>query len=295
MLSSAIKPNVRAKSAADVFRTDDTSRQQHSRPPLRKSVATVNPPQPFGRLARFLAGVALTLACAVLGISLGLLWVKLTVSARSMGWDAIADMLGGIVVGGALGLLAGAWLSAGLSAQARWWSAGAGTLLSGLLLAILAWSAPPPKTPPGPAAKWSFEPHFRIGLRISHTRQALSAVPANERPWPFVEASIVSSKPELVLTGWGPQFQRCKAKPTEADLRLVIPLLQQLVGASGDYCRTPEEDLALSANWSLKGNRGNQGLHSGCLAQHPGLRALADGVARIGQRYCATPDITAAR
>jgi hypothetical protein len=82
------------------------------------------------RLARLIAALFLLLACALLGAAIGLMSVRLFLPEPTMGWDGIADALGGMMVGGGLGLLTGAYLAGGLSVRARWWSAAVATLLA---------------------------------------------------------------------------------------------------------------------------------------------------------------------
>ncbi len=52
-------------------------------------------------------GFILVLSCLFAGAMLGLLWVKLFVPAKEMGWDGLADTLGGLMLGALIGVIAG--------------------------------------------------------------------------------------------------------------------------------------------------------------------------------------------
>ena len=60
---------------------------------------------------RVLVGLVTTASCVVTGAILGIVFVKLFVPKRGMGWDQIADALGGLMLGAALGLVLGVVLA----------------------------------------------------------------------------------------------------------------------------------------------------------------------------------------
>lgn len=94
------------------------------------------------RLHALIAGLVLALACAFVGASIGLLGARLLSTPTGMGWDAIADALGGLMVGGVLGLGAGLYLNVGLSVRSRWWSSIVAVMLGLGILFSLALTAP---------------------------------------------------------------------------------------------------------------------------------------------------------
>ena len=61
-----------------------------------------------------------------------------------MGWDQLADTLGGMMLGGGLGLVAGAVLWRGLDRRGRLWGIALGVLLLAVLLSYL---SGPPRAP----------------------------------------------------------------------------------------------------------------------------------------------------
>ena len=81
-----------------------------------------------------IAALALALSCIALGAAIGLMtgWLLATPVTAPDIFDAAVEIL----VGGALGLLAGLYLAHDLSVRARWWSA----LFAMLLAAATAWS-----------------------------------------------------------------------------------------------------------------------------------------------------------
>ena len=93
------------------------------------------------RFARAIAAISLALACVILGAAIGLMSASLLTPKDAMGWDGIADALGGLMVGGVLGLVAGGYLASGLSVRARWWSAAVALVLAAGTLWSLALTA----------------------------------------------------------------------------------------------------------------------------------------------------------
>ena len=235
---------------------------------------------------RILTGLALLASSMLAGAALGLLWVKLFVAPKDMGWDGLADALGGMMLGALIGLVAAGFMIALLSVRRQWAGFGITAAVAVLTVVGLVRTAPERREAPPPVAKKSFQPTFRVGLRVGHTREILSVVASDERPIPFVEAEVSTGKPELVFVGWGPAFHRCTAAPTEVDLESLVPRIRRVIAASSSYCRTPEDDLTLSVSWNLAGDIGNQGLEAGCLPDQPALRELVDAVNVLGERLC---------
>lgn len=93
------------------------------------------------RVARVTAALSLVLTCVLLGAVIGLLGVRLFAPEQTTEWHDVADALGGLVVGGASGLVAGGYLASGLSVRARWWSAAVAVLMAAGTLWSLALTA----------------------------------------------------------------------------------------------------------------------------------------------------------
>ena len=235
---------------------------------------------------KILSGLALCVTSVLAGISLGLLYVRLFVPPKAMGWDGIADVLGGMMVGALLGLVAGIVLIRAFKPKKQLQTSGLSLVIAGLIFAGLVFTAPEQESSPPPTIKKSFQPFFRISMRVSHTQEILNTVRENERPFPFTEAEISTSKPVLEFTGWGPEYSQCIATPGESDLRALIPLLENAKAQAGPYCRTPEDDLNLAASWNLDGESGSQGFQVGCLAEKPAFLTLANTIAEMANRLC---------
>ena len=222
-------------------------------------------------------------------MALGLLYVRLFVPSTGVGFDALADALGGMIVGSLVGLVAGGIMVARLEVRRQWMVIGVWLAVTILTFAGLALTARERGSAPlaaEPDVKKSFQPTFRVGMRVSHTREILARVGSDEHPLPFTEAEVSTGKPELVLVGWGPDFNECTALPSESDLTDLVPRIRDAMAAAGSYCRTKEEDLKLAVNWNLAGDAGTQGLDAGCLAELTAVSALADAIGALGQRLC---------
>lgn len=245
----------------------------------------MNDKKVLGWVKRVITGFVLLLSNLFVGMALGLLWVKLFVEV-DMGLGGVADFLGGIMVGAFLGLVLSVVMVILLSVRLQWVWIGIAVVVAGLIYTGLRVTAPEREVSPQPTAKKDFEPFFVVNFRINHSREILLAVPPDERPFPFTEAEIFSSKPELIHVDWGPDFERCITAPSDADLQVLLPLVQAVISAAGPRCQTPEDDLKLSVSWNLAGTRDGQGLDAGCLPDKPEVAALADAIGALGDRLC---------
>lgn len=238
-------------------------------------------------MKRILTGLVLIAAGILAGAALGLLYVKLFVPKTGMGFDGLADALGGMMLGALIGMIAGGLMAFRLPIRKQWMGVGVALALAVVTFGGLVLTAPKREPAPPPVVKKAFRPTFRVKLRVSHTREILEAVAPDDRPLPFTEAEISTGKSGLVLVGWGPDFDRCTAIPIESDLESLVPLIRDANGVAGPFCRTPDDDLTLAANWSLAGKMGGQGLDAGCLDQdHEAIRTLAAAINEIGSRLC---------
>ena len=95
-----------------------------------------------GRWKSLLMGLIFSVSSLLAGGLLGILYVKLFVPAKEMGWDGIADMLGGLMVGGAIGLFAGIYLAWKLPLRKQAMGTGALLLIFGITLLGLKLAAP---------------------------------------------------------------------------------------------------------------------------------------------------------
>ncbi len=95
-----------------------------------------------GIWGRLVVGAGLLGSTTLVGTALGSLWVKLFVPRKAMGWDGIADALGGLMLGGLVGLLAGVILAVLLSRRAQVVGIVVGLVVTGGVFAGLAATAP---------------------------------------------------------------------------------------------------------------------------------------------------------
>ncbi len=239
-------------------------------------------------LTKILTGFGLVSTCTFAGIALGLLFVRLFIPKKTMGWDGIADALGGVMIGALIGFVASLLLIKLLSLKQQGKGILIAALVSGITFAGLIATTPERVQTPAPTIKKAFQPTFRINMRVSHTDEILAAIPENDWPLPFVEAEVSSGKPEFIYKGWGPNFERCVATPTDADLMELVPHIKDINIEAGPFCRTPEDDLNLSASWHLAGESNNQAIQTGCLDERPAFRSMAEAIYTLASHLCNT-------
>jgi hypothetical protein len=241
-----------------------------------------------GSLSGVLSALLLPLVAAVAGALAGGLYVRLFVPKTGMGWDQLADMLGGLMLGGLLGLVAGVALCFFLTARQRWAGAGLLLMLSLATVAVL-FALREPRTPSEPVVREEpFRPWFRASIRVGHSEEILRAVEPGNEPIPFTEAEVSTGLPELVHVGWGPDFVRCRAEPTREELaRLLLLVTAAAEEAKAGPCRTDNEaDLGVGVGISLDGERTSARVDAECLPKRPALMALAEAVEEVATHSC---------
>ena len=200
------------------------------------------------------------------------------------------------MVGALVGFLVAVVLIARFAVGVQWKAAAGAVVVTLIVFVGLVLTAPDrgsaAEPDPDPVVKEEpFRPFFRVGVRVSHTREILESVAEDEQPIPFTEVKIRSGGFEFVRTGWGPEFLQCNATLSRDDLAGLLPLLRSAAEVAGEFCRTPEDDLSIAANWSLDGESGNQSLQAGCLEDLPEMAALISELDAMGDRLC--PAVTA--
>ena len=95
---------------------------------------------------RVISGVVLIASTLIAGAAFGILWVRLFIPRKAMGWDNLADFLGGMMVGALLGLVVGAVMVFLFSIRTQWMSIGIAVVVAILIFASLALTAPDNKS-----------------------------------------------------------------------------------------------------------------------------------------------------
>jgi hypothetical protein len=251
-------------------------------------------PAPNHSIGHLVAGLAMVASSTAAGGAIGLLWVRLFAAPAPTGWDAIADALGGVMLGGVIGLLIGAWMARGLPTRVRW----EGTILAALLavgtLVSLAVTAPQraatadtdtdQPTDQSGAAVEPVATAFRVNARLAHSRQRLAEVAPAERPLPFTESSLAPGADGYRSVGWGPAYAECTGEANPAETDAMLAALRELEADS--YCRTPADDLVLAFSWSVDGRQGRQSMDAGCLETRVGFSRLVTALQSVGDRVC---------
>jgi len=135
-------------------------------------------------LMRVITGLVLLASNLIVGAAFGLLWVKLFVDI-DMGLGGVGDVLGGIMVGTLLGLVAGALMVVLLSVRIQWVWISIVVVVAGLTSAGFALTATEREASPQPIVKKKFQPFFTVNLRVSHAQEILTAVPPASDPFPL--------------------------------------------------------------------------------------------------------------
>ena len=237
-------------------------------------------------------GVVSTLLVLVLGgvsgALLGGLFVRLFVPKTGMGWDQIADALGGLMLGGLLGLVAGGVLVFFLDVRRRFMTTVALLVISTIIIIGLALLHEPAPSAEPVVREKPFAPWFRASIRVGHSERILLGIKPSSEPVPFTEAGVWTAVPELEHTGWGPDLRRCKAEPSRDDLNRLLPLVTAAAKeASAGRCRTPrEDDLIVGIAINLDGEKSSASVEGDCLAQRPAMVALTTALDELAARLC---------
>lgn len=126
-------------------------------------------------LTGFISGFLLVVFGGVCGAVLGLLFVRLFVPRTGMGWDQLADALGGLMVGGLLGLVAGGVLIFLLGTRGRFLAAGVLLVVAIAGVVGMAWTREPRPASEPVVREKPFEPWFRVTVRVGHSEEVLQA------------------------------------------------------------------------------------------------------------------------
>ena len=122
-----------------------------------------------------LGALLLTGFAAILGALLGLLYVRLFVPKTGMGWDQLADVLGGLMLGGLIGLVAGAVGVALMAPRRRALAAAICAVLTVALIVGFSVTAPARTQPSPPVVREEpFDPWFNVQIHIGHTEEILA-------------------------------------------------------------------------------------------------------------------------
>ena len=228
---------------------------------------------------KLLAILLLVISGGFLGMTLGGLYVKWFVPKTGMGWDQLADLLGGLMVGGLLGITAGIGLFLFLP-QRRRLVAGAAMAVGSILIVIgLVLTRPPATDASEPVIReTAFSPWYRVKFRTNHNDAVLRAASIDQRPLPFIEAELSTAGPSATYVGW--DFETVEGTPSREDLEALLPLVQAAgLEATEEICRTPNEaDLTVTLLITLDGVSYRGTVQADCLADRPAMVALAESL-----------------
>jgi hypothetical protein len=242
------------------------------------------------RIATSIAiGFILIASSALAGALLGTVFVRFFVPRTGMGWDQLADALGGLMLGAIIGLVAGIFATVRFDTRRRLVATAVAILIVAATVGILRLAAEPRQDAEPVVREQDFQPWFRVSVRVGHTEEVLNGVEPGDEPVPFSEGSIFTAIPELIHVGWGPEFRRCRAEPSVDDLNFLLPLVRAVSDeAAAGMCRTPRsDDLGVVMNFSREDGRGGgDRVESDCLVDRPALVNLANALQTVAARLC---------
>ncbi len=187
---------------------------------------------------RWLAGTFLVLALTLLGaVSGGLLYRIIPHSA--IGWDALGDVLGYLMVGTVLGLIVGIILALRLSAKAL----SLGVAATGVALLVLFALARvlPENRRSGPGSLPQFKPEFEVQLFTRIGAQRADQLTERDAGFRYRELRVASSSRSLTSKSWGPLPQTyCSAPLDQGDLETLSRVAEGLASASLENCEGSE-------------------------------------------------------
>lgn len=238
-------------------------------------------PRRPGAAAILLAAIFVLVAIPF-GAMLGVAYVRFAMPPAADGWTGIAQGLGGLMVGGAAGLIVSLLLLVPLLRRgAKTMAAAVGLTVAGtgavvlLLFLTQPQRKPSPPLPPPPKA---FQPLFRVSVRIGLSDELLRGMTADDTPLRRASYKVETygrDGPHLDVESFGPTRQVCSASLSEADLRSLLETLRPATNVSS--CRTPVRTPPIAFSWTLKDvdpSRGNAAVEVGCLPERPALEAL---------------------
>jgi hypothetical protein len=236
----------------------------------------------------------LTAACVLaglvfLGMIAGALVATRVMTVSGMGWDQIADTLGGLMVGGAVGLVAGLVAVRMLDARGRL-AATAGALLASVAAAMYLQATPPNMrrtsgvpAPEPPVASFTFQLSAAEGLggpgdadmrppwallRVA-SNLSLDYVPI-DRPEEYCRAHDALRAPEAIAA--------------LSELRSLLAGLPGEVACSDTCQACMEVDL----QWLVNDERRTASMSDRCWRSLAALQPLRASVERIVERYGTT-------
>jgi len=227
----------------------------------------------------------------VSGALLGGLYVRVFVPPTGMGWDQIADALGGLMVGGTVGAAAGIALALGLSGRGRTFAA-VGIIVLGVASVFALRAMREERPAPEPVVREEpFSPRYMVRMNVGRTDELLRGTLPEARPVPLTETTLFTATEGLDFVGWDDELLLCRAEVDRDDLAALVPRVRAAhAEAAAGHCRTdnPDDD-PVSISVYFDGERRNATVQADCLAARPAMLALADGIADLADRICFGP------
>jgi hypothetical protein len=234
----------------------------------------------------WLSGALLLAALLFFGVLTGGLVATRVIGTSGMGWDRLADTLGGVLAGGALGLVAGIVGVLKVGSSGRFWLAGSAVVGCLGAAAYLLATQPRVRTatvtsiPPPPVESFSLHMGVADGLAGPPSE-------GNRLPWNFLR---IASNLSLDYVPAGNPSRHCAANgiiDSSDDIAALTALRGNLARLPtefdcGEQCPSCME---VSLEWFLDQTRRTAALTDRCWRSHPQLQPLRASVERLFATY----------
>lgn len=241
----------------------------------------------------WLSGALLLAALLLLGVLTGGLVATRVIGTSGMGWDQIADTLGGVLAGAALGLAAGVVAVLKLGSSGRLWLAGGAVI--GCLGAAAYLQASQPRVRTGSAANIPPPPVESFSLHIGVADGLAGPPPEGARlPWDFLR---IASNLSLDYVPAGSPGRHCAANgviDTPDGIAALTTLRGILANVPTEFdCGKPCPNcLEVSLEWFLDQTRRTAAVTDRCWRSHPPLQPLRASVERLFANYAPQAECT---
>lgn len=241
----------------------------------------------------WLSAALLLGALLLFGVLGGGLVATRVIGTSGMGWDRLADTLGGMLVGGVLGVVAGVVGVLRLSANGRFWLTGGAVI--GCLGAVAFLQATQPRVRTGSVTSIPAPPVESFSLHMGVADGLAGPPPQGDRlPWDHLR---IASNLSLDYVPAGSPGRHCAANgimDTPDGIVALTALRRVLANLPTEFdCGEPcPSCMEVSLEWFLDQTRWSASLTDRCWRSHPQLQPLRGSVEPLFAAYAPKAECT---